>query len=126
MNNKEQNERMASSDALRKMSDDYMRDNKCLMCNISFPFFEAIDSPHRTCTGVIVDNNDALDGCKCCFECCPYSKQCGCGVYYDTHEDEDKDKCRDNCDQLPRACCGVVTKNLYEMCDDCKEECGEE
>ena len=89
------------------------KSNVCFSCQI--PFY--IES------GTLTDITDQCgDDCGLCKKCCPRTKQCGCGCFYDTHNDADKSKCNDDCTEIPS--CGWCGKDCLPfkcLCTECNE-----
>ncbi len=86
-------------------------DNMCFSCQI--PFHHGGE-----------DNADKCgDDCGLCIKCCPRTKQCGCGCFFDTHKDSNKSKCKDDCTKI-RSCswCGKDCLPFNCLCTGCLDK----
>ena len=54
-------------------------DNMCFSCQIPF---------HLGVTDITDITDQCGDDCGLCKKCCPRTKQCGCGCFFDTHKDK--------------------------------------
>ena len=82
-------------------------DNVCFSCQIPFD----------------LDITDQCgDDCGLCIKCCPRTKQCSCGCFFDTHKDKNKSKCKDDCTEIGSCSwCGKDCLPFKCLCTGCNE-----